>query len=536
MFPLPTIVNATAADLVSTSQEFDAVIAVYPSVNQELFSAFGSLSAHSVIDKDFGSTLALVPDQKVAGGRLILAPTGSLHKDSDDVRKFQEITKAAIKRARSAGAVAPVLHFPMKIEDNNEDYSRYVEVSILGALSACFDPIDVREHYEKIGKDNYSIQKIGVVAHGVDVTPKRIAFVEAVEIGRRVAKDLGSPNCERMTPIKFTEYVENCFKSKPDIKLTVIKDIDVIEKEYPLLHAVARCSLSVPRHFPRVVKLEYESDDPSKVKEHLYFVGKGVTYDTGGADVKAGGIMRGMSRDKCGAAAVAGFMATVAELKPKHVNVTAILGLVRNSIGSNSYVSDEVIYSRAGLRVLVGNTDAEGRMVMTDPLSECRERVLADRKAGVNIPVRFFTVATLTGHAVRAYGPYGICLDNGPARKAGISNRIQAGGHIFGDPFEISTLRREDYAYVTPGSVAEDVVQANDKASSATPRGHQYPMAFMAIASGLSNHGLDKEKKDQIAYTHVDIAGSAEEFSSVGFSLCEVTGNPVPAFAATFLL
>jgi leucyl aminopeptidase len=104
-----------------------------------------------------------------------------------------------------------------------------------------------------------------------------------------------------------------------------------------------------------------------------------------------------MSRDKCGAASVAGFMATVAELKPKHVNVTIFLGLVRNSVGSNAYVSDEIIYSRSGKRVLVGNTDAEGRMVMTDPLCQCKELVLAERKAGNNVPARLFTVATLTG-------------------------------------------------------------------------------------------------------------------------------------------
>ncbi|KAF8966531.1 hypothetical protein BGZ46_000355 [Entomortierella lignicola] len=533
---LPTIVSASSSDLVSSSKEFDAVIAVYPAINQELLSAFSSLNNYTVVDKDFGSSLTIVPDQNVAGGRLILAPTGSLYEDSDDVRKFQEVTKAAMKRAQAAGAVAPLFYFPNKIDGDDEDYARYIEVSILGALAATFDPIDVREHYEKIGKNHYTVQKIGVLVAGADLTTERINFVNAVEIGRRVAKDLGSPSCERMTPIKFAEYLESYFKPKSEIKLTVIKDIDVLEKEYPLLHAVTRCSLSVPRHLPRVVKFDYKSDEPSKVKENLYFVGKGVTYDTGGADIKAGGIMRGMSRDKCGAATVAGFMATLAELKPKHVNVTAILSLVRNSVGSNAYVSDEVIYSRAGVRVLVGNTDAEGRMVMTDPLCECKERVLADRQAGINIPSRLFTVATLTGHAIRAYGPYGICLDNGPARKAGISTRIQAGGHILGDPFEISTLRREDYACVAPGSAAEDVVQANDKASSASARGHQYPMAFMAIASGLNNFGLDKEKKDQIAYTHVDIAGSAEELSGVGYSLPEVTGNPVPAFASTFLL
>ncbi|KAF9415845.1 hypothetical protein BGZ94_010379 [Podila epigama] len=513
---LPQIIAATSADL-SASQEYDAVIAVYPTVSPQLLAAFSSIAPYAAVDKSFGSSLTLVPDQHVAGGRLILAPTGSIYGDSDDVRKFQETTKAAMKRAIASGAVAPLFYFPNHV-DSSEDYSHYVEVSLLGALAACFEPIDVREHYEKIGKD-FPVQKIGFLATGAELTQERLAFVQAVETGRRVAKDLGSPNCERMAPIPFADYVETYFKTKSSIKMTIVKDLDVIEKEYPLLHAVARCSLSVPRHHPRVVKLEYKSDEPSKVKESLYFVGKGVTYDTGGADIKAGGVMRGMSRDKCGAATVAGFMATVAELQPKHVNVTAILSLVRNSVGSNAYVSDEVIYARNGLRVLVGNTDAEGRMVMTDPLCECKERVLAERESGSHIPSRLFTVATLTGHAIRAYGPYGITLDNGPARKA-----------------HVSTLRREDYAYVAPGATAEDVVQANDKASSATARGHQYPMAFMAVASGIDQFGLDKEKKDQIAYTHVDIAGSAEELSGTGFSLPEVTGNPVPAFAATFLL
>ncbi|XP_054726473.1 putative aminopeptidase W07G4.4 [Anastrepha obliqua] len=62
-------------------------------------------------------------------------------------------------------------------------------------------------------------------------------------------------------------------------------------------------------------------------------VGKGVTYDTGGADIKAGGVMAGMSRDKCGAAAVAGFMQIVNEKKPDDVHVMAALCMVRNSVG-----------------------------------------------------------------------------------------------------------------------------------------------------------------------------------------------------------
>ena len=137
-----------------------------------------------------------------------------------------------------------------------------------------------------------------------------------------------------------------------------------------------------------------------------------MTYDTGGADIKYGGAMRGMSRDKCGAAACAGFLKTVSLLGPKHVNVIADLGFVRNSSGSNNYVSDEIITSRAGVRVLVGNTDAEGRMVMGDLLCEAKERAL--QEPFKSVPSRILTVATLTGHAIRAMGVgYSISLDNG---------------------------------------------------------------------------------------------------------------------------
>ncbi len=68
-----------------------------------------------------------------------------------------------------------------------------------------------------------------------------------------------------------------------------------------------------------------------------------------------------------------------------------------------------------------------------------------------------------------------------------------------------------------------------------TSRGHQFPMAFLSIASGLSKYGLDNPKQ-QLAYTHMDIAGSAEEASSIGLGLSKVTGAPVVALTAAFVL
>lgn len=71
-----------------------------------------------------------------------------------------------------------------------------------------------------------------------------------------------------------------------------------------------------------------------------------------------------MSRDKCGAANVAGFMKLVDHLKPQDVIVIGVLCLVRNSCGSDAFVSDEIITSRAGVRIRIGNTDAEGMLAL----------------------------------------------------------------------------------------------------------------------------------------------------------------------------
>ena len=130
-----------------------------------------------------------------------------------------------------------------------------------------------------------------------------------------------------------------------------------------------------------------------KVEKTLMLVGKGITYDTGGADIKAGGIMAGMSRDKGGASDVAGIVKTISMLKPKNLKVGGVsyqcgepafcifmptyfsmkvvgaMAMVRNSVGEECYVADEIITSRAGVRIRVGNTDAEARFSYSPPCS-----------------------------------------------------------------------------------------------------------------------------------------------------------------------
>ncbi|KAK8751178.1 hypothetical protein OTU49_013277, partial [Cherax quadricarinatus] len=269
---------------------------------------------------------------------------------------------------------------------------------------------------------------------------------------RCIARDIGGSDPERMAPPRVEEYVKKVFQGTK-VSLEIVSDDVKLCKQYPLFSAVNRCAKGVPRHRGRVIYLTYEG--AGQIERTLMLVGKGVTYDTGGADIKAGGIMAGMHRDKCGAAAVAGFMEILAKLQPPNLKVIGSMAMVRNSVGSDCYVSDEIITSRAGVRVRVGNTDAEGRMAMSDVLCHMKEM---------------------------AYK-------------------------------EISTIRREDYDFHCGKSEYEDVLQCNNLPSSRTPRGHQTPSAFLVMSSGLDKHG--KDSSQPLKYSHLDIAGSSGPFPGI---------------------
>lgn len=125
-----------------------------------------------------------------------------------------------------------------------------------------------------------------------------------------------------MAAPKVEEYVKHLFEGS-SISLDVIAEERRLLNEYPLFAAVNRCSNGVDRHKGRIIFLTYTGKGP--IEKTLLLVGKGVTYDTGGADVKSGGVMAGMHRDKCGSAAVGGFMEIVRRLQPPNIKVNGLV-------------------------------------------------------------------------------------------------------------------------------------------------------------------------------------------------------------------
>ncbi|KAL7023436.1 hypothetical protein ACKWTF_012610 [Chironomus riparius] len=441
------------------------------------------------IDKGFESEVSCFKhDNKLA----IYSPLDL--NDYSDVREYFKAAKKGVARAIKAGSLYPMLILPSRPKYKHAELN-----TVLGALSALYVPIQYREDVPEKAE---RIKCLNISWSQKDQLKDLIEKAKSLESGLYIARDIGGGDPERMSPPNVASYVEKAFTSGI-ISIKVLSDQDEFVKDYPLFAAVNRAARSVPRHQGRIIWMEYKPPKPSR--KTLMLVGKGVTYDTGGADIKAGGIMAGMSRDKCGAAAIAGFMKTVELKKPEDVHVIAALCMVRNSVGEECYVADEVITSRAGTRIRIGNTDAEGRMAMADSLCVMKERAVKE-----NLPNCYlYTIATLTGHACVALGDYTAVIDNKVAENAGHGNSFCKAGDLIGDPSEISTVRKEDFEFIRSKGYGEDVLQCNNAPSSRTPRGHQIPAAFLIVASGLDKH--DASSSIPLKYTHLDVAGSAGE-------------------------
>lgn len=167
---------------------------------------------------------------------------------------------------------------------------------------------------------------------------------------------------------------------------------------------------------PRFIIMEYRGP---KAKSHFGLVGKGVTFDTGGLNIKTQA-MHHMKSDMGGAAAVLATMQLVADLKLP-IDLTAIVPAVENAIDKDAYLPSEVIGSHAGLSIEVVDTDAEGRLILADGLSYLVKNYNPDQ---------IIDLATLTGSAIGTFGYECAALFSNDGT---LSHGLQAAGEEVGE-------------------------------------------------------------------------------------------------------
>ena len=189
---------------------------------------------------------------------------------------------------------------------------------------------------------------------------------------------------EDMGPAELAAAVTDIGK-KFRAKVTQIKGDDLRRKNYPAVHMVGRAS-SRP---PRLIDLTWGNPKHPKVT----LVGKGVCFDTGGLDLKLSTSMYLMKKDMAGAACALAIGSMIMGAKLP-VRLGVLIPAVENSVSGDAYRPTDVIKMRNGLTVEVGNTDAEGRLILADALAE----------AGSEKPALLINFSTLTGAARTALG------------------------------------------------------------------------------------------------------------------------------------
>ncbi len=188
-----------------------------------------------------------------------------------------------------------------------------------------------------------------------------------------------------MGPDALQAVMENLAK-RHKAKLNIITGDALLAENYPMVHAVGRAA----NEAPRLLDLTWGPDEGAKVT----LIGKGVCFDTGGLNLKPGAYMDLMKKDM-GGAAIAIALADALMDAGLPIRLRLLVGAVENAIGPDAFRPGDVLASRKGLSVEIGNTDAEGRLILADMLAE------GDSEA----PDVMIDFATLTGAARVAMGP-----------------------------------------------------------------------------------------------------------------------------------
>lgn len=216
---------------------------------------------------------------------------------------------------------------------------------------------------------------------------------KAVKIGEifanatNLTKDVVNTPPQDFTPLTMAKEAKKLEKLKN--VSCVIHDEKFLKKEKMESFLAVNRASPIP---PRLIHLTYKPKNP---KKRIIYVGKGLTYDSGGLSLKPSNFMVSMKSDKSGAAAVLGIIKGASELELPF-EIHGIIGATENMIGGNAYKPDDVLISRNGTSIEVKNTDAEGRLVLCDCLDYAQ-----DFK-----PDLLIDMATLTGACVVALGEY----------------------------------------------------------------------------------------------------------------------------------
>ncbi len=215
------------------------------------------------------------------------------------------------------------------------------------------------------------------------ILDSQIKNAQTVGVGTNVARHLVNLPSNWLNPQTYKGVINKLFKNLADVQVSTWSEATLEKEKMGLLLAVGASSPNKPV----LVHIKYR---PRGGKPPIALVGKGITFDTGGADIKSSAGMRNMKKDMGGSAAVVGAALSLCMNKSKQ-SFDAYLPLAENVVGSASFVPGDILQARSGKTIEIHNTDAEGRLVLADALDVAVSKSTKDK------PKFVIDVATLTG-------------------------------------------------------------------------------------------------------------------------------------------
>ncbi len=347
-------------------------------LDKHLKGAISSMISEGRFKGEWGETETTDTLGCIGAGRILLVGLGK--KEEFTLEKMRKAAGISAKAARDGGIKKYATSLQnVQMKESVQDRCQAVAEATLMALYA----------FNKYKTDRSKIKTVDslfLVMEGGQEEAKKglergIVYAEAANL----ARDVVNTPANIMTPQAFADEARKMSK-ECGLKITVIGKKELEKAGMNAIIAVSEGSDKEPQ----LVIMEYLPE----AKEKVALVGKGVTFDTGGLDLKPWDSMENMKSDKAGAAAVLGAMKACAKLKPK-TGVIGVIVLTENMVGENAMKPGDIIKMYNGKTVEIMNTDAEGRLVLADAISYAENNYK---------PSAIVDIGTLTGSCIIALG------------------------------------------------------------------------------------------------------------------------------------
>jgi len=386
---------------------------------------------------------------------------------------FRRAAALAVKQASKERCRDVLMALPK--EASQDVFSAITEGAVLGSY---------RFTKYKTGAENdnnWNVEKLNIKDAGDDAIKEGLIFAKAQNFVRDLVNEPGNV----INPLSLSNEAKK-IAEESNLELYIYDEKQLEEMKMMGLLSVGGASKTPPR----LIHLAYRPAEPI---DKIAFVGKGITFDSGGLNIKPSDFMRTMKGDKAGACNVLGLMKAVSEMSLPF-EIHGFIGAAENMPGGGAYRPDDVIRMRNGKTVEIDNTDAEGRVTLADVLSYASEQE----------PSVIIDMATLTGACVVALGEYtaGVFSNDDDLASGFLAVSRKTGERMWQLPLDDERLRKKIKSDIA------DIVNAAGRYGG-------------AITAAMF---LQEFVGEGMKWLHVDMAGTDNTKEEYGYYIKGATG------------